>query len=218
MKKKIVLLGILAAGMMFGAQTHALEFDFNGNFTNDNDIELLNFTVGTNSNITIFSSSWNEGGFDPILAIWDASTGTRIAEQDDGNLTGSATSNNVSYNYDVWDSFFEVFLTAGNYIASIGQFDNFAVGNNLSDGFLFDADPNFTASFGCSNGIFCGDLSPPSFTNDNRTSNWRFHILNVAGANITPGPGTVIVPEPSTLAILGLGLAGIGFSRKKKVT
>jgi hypothetical protein len=34
--------------------------------------------------------------------------------------------------------------------------------------------------------------------------------------NVAYGSGTVSVPEPTTLALMGLGLAGIGFARKKK--
>ncbi|WP_218353832.1 PEP-CTERM sorting domain-containing protein [Alteromonas lipotrueiana] len=47
---------------------------------------------------------------------------------------------------------------------------------------------------------------------------------NFDGRSLTPemaftvNIASVHVPEPSTIAILGLGLAGIGFSRKKKVS
>jgi hypothetical protein len=70
-------------------------FDRNS-ITNDNDVLSFNFTVASDSNITIFSSSWDDDGFDPILAIWD-SLGNLINEQDDGNVTGSQVSNAVSY-------------------------------------------------------------------------------------------------------------------------
>lgn len=206
--KVLVLVGLLS--LSSGALAVPMDFDFSGTFTNDNDIVLLDFTVGADSTITIFSSSWKSGdsglGFDPILAIWD-SVGDLVAEQDDGGLTGSTMSNGVSYTHGEWDSFFDVFLTAGDYTASIGQFDNFAAGGTLSDGFIRDGNPNFTFDEGFGpaplfNGVWSGT--------DTRTGDWEFHLLNVDAAS---GP---TIPEPTTLALMTLGMAGIGYSRKRK--
>jgi len=183
-----------------------VDFDFSGNFTNDNDIVLLDFTVATDSTVTIFSSSWDDGGLDPILAIWNSSGGLEH-EQDDGHKIGTTQSNGVDYDHGDWDSFYDIALTAGDYTASIGMYNNFAVSSLLSDGFDHDGEPNFSASlYGCSNGIFCG------VGQDNRTSEWAFHILNVDSAS-NRDEGTV--PEPSTIAILGLGLAGLGMQLRR---
>ncbi|WP_369600392.1 DVUA0089 family protein [Hahella sp. SMD15-11] len=142
MKKGMMTLcaATLAASMQ--ANAVPMDFDFSGTFTKDNDVVLLNFTVNTASSVTIFSSSWDDGGFDPILAIWD-SAGNRIEQQDDGGLTGSTVSNGVSYDYGVWDSYFTIALDAGTYTASIAQYSNFANGTHLSDGFRYDSNPNF---------------------------------------------------------------------------
>ncbi|MCA9262753.1 MAG: DVUA0089 family protein, partial [Planctomycetales bacterium] len=138
-----------------GTAQAALDFDFSGTFTKDNDIALLNFTVGSTSTVTVFSSSWVEGnttgvpvhGFDPILAIWDSS-GNLIEQQDDGGFSGQESSNGTLYDVGTWDSYYQVLLGPGTYTASIAQFDNFAAGSNLSDGFIHDSDPHFTTGWG----------------------------------------------------------------------
>ncbi len=210
-KTSVAISVILVLGT--ASTVKAADFDFFGNFTNDNDIFRFDFTVGADSDITIFSSSWDDGGLDPILAIWD-SAGNLIAEQDDGQLTGSETSNGVSYDYDIWDSYYTEFLTAGSYTATIGQYNNFANGTNLSDGFRYDGagNENFTSAFGCSNGQFCGVFTD----NDNRTSEYAFHILNVDDAVVVdPDPNSI--PEPaSLLGLLTVGSFGTFLKRKRK--
>jgi len=213
---KKLLFVLLAVFLVFGmaGSAGALDFDFSGTFTQDNDIDLLNFTVGMDSTITIFSSSWgNEmggdgfvagAGFDPILAIWDAA-GNLVNEQDDGHNVGSTLSNGVAYSHGTWDSYYDAFLTAGSYTASIGQYANFANGSNLSSGFNYDGNPTFTQAYG-SQTYFNGVWS----SGDARTGNWDFHILNVAQASHNP------VPEPSTILLMGAGLLGmVGYNRKR---
>ena len=113
----------------------------------------------------------------------------------------------------LFDTCFSSTLTAGSYTVAVTQFDNFASGPNLTDGFQRDGEGNFTGSFfeSCSNGSFC-DVSDVAPFN-NRTSVWAYDVLNVTSAELPPEGN---VPTPATLALFGLGLAGLGWSRRRK--
>ena len=211
MNRKLATIALFAAFLVC-SQVLAADFDFSGNFTKDNDVVRLNFSVGSDSTITIFSSSWQypygdpgydtSRGFDPILAIW-TSAGDLVAQQDDGHVIGSTLSNSVPYYHGNWDSYFDVALTAGDYIATIGEYDNFAVDSLLADGFRYDAVPDFTFTNGYGAQPDFNGVGPEGL--DARTSNWQFHILNVNSAQQDNGS----VPEPTTLLIWsGLGAMG----------
>ena len=192
---------------------YATDYSFTGNFTYDNDVQLFNFSVGTTSTVTLRTWSYAGGvnaagqtiardGFDPILAVFD-STGAYINQNDDGgSLVAADSVTNAHY-----DTYLSVgTLAAGNYEVAIMQYNNFADGPNLSNGFAHSAaDTNFTAALtGNTSGYFW------DVTDHERDGHWAFDIDGVNEATQNNN-----VPEPTTMLLLGLGLMGVAGIRRK---
>lgn len=202
--KKLLSIAALA---LCASTAQAANFSFQGDFTYDNDVQSFSFVVGAASNVTLRSWSYAggvnaagqtiaRGGFDPILALFNSS-GVKIDEQDDANcsLVARDAVTNACY-----DAHYTRALAAGTYTVTVMQFNNFAVGPNLSNGFRFD---------GVANREFRNGFVDA--TRNKRTNLWAFDILNVSAAEI---PGEV--PEPASLALVGLGLAGFAAARRRK--
>ncbi len=207
----------LVLGTVFSLSTWAANFSFTGTFTQDDNVQLINFNVGAPSNVTL--RSWGyaggvnaagatiaRGGFDTILALFD-STGAFINQNDDGGANVGADSVTGAR----FDTFLTAALGAGSYTVAVMQYDNFAIGPNLSNGFVRQGQGNFTPSLAgaaCTVSQFC-DVTG-SAPGNIRTGNWAFDVLNVEAAAETPR-----VPEPSSIALFLTGAAAIFFRRKR---
>lgn len=134
-------IGIAATmmGIAIGAApANAANFSFTGTFgTNPNSAPSYLFTADGTSTVTIRSFSYSggtnaagtviaAGGFDPILTLFNGTTGAFITEQED---IGPSLDFRLSQ-----------ILPAGNYRAVITAFSNFAVQPNYSDGFAGGGD------------------------------------------------------------------------------
>lgn len=214
------ILLLLFMTLICASSAKADNFSFIGNFTRDDNIQFFNFSVGAPSNVTLRSFSYAggvnsagqviaRGGFDPILALFNRTTGALIAQQDDAGSGVPADSITGRF----FDVNFMQMLSPGEYTVSVMQFDNFAVGPNLSSGFTRQGTGNFTTMFGtCPSSQFV-DVSGVA-AGRCRNGNWAFDILNVNAAEQVP-PITG-VPEPATMTLLGTGLAGFVWRRRRR--
>ena len=92
------------------------------------------------------------------------------------------------------------------------EYDNFANGPNLSNGFVRTGQGNFTASNSFSAGCggtnaFCDVSGSAQYRF--RDSHWAFDILDVNSAAVDQ------VPEPATLALTFAGLALAVVARRR---
>jgi hypothetical protein len=213
---------LLAASLFAAAPAAATDFSFTGNFTRDDDVQLFNFTVGAPSTVTLRTWSYAggtnaagdviaRGGFDPILALFDG-TGALVGQNDDGGCGNVAQ----DISGQCWDTFFSSALDAGSYTVAVMQYNNFANGPNLANGFSRQGQGNFTPAFsqcGANQSAF-EDVSGSAACG--RDSHWAFDILNVGDAVVVGNA----VPEPSTWAMMLLGFGAMGFSvrRAKRLT
>jgi hypothetical protein len=188
-------LSVFAANIANATPT---DYSFTGNLANDDQVQFFNFSVAAPSTVTLRTWSYAggtnangqaiaAGGFDPILALFD-DTGLRINQNDDGGFLVAADPVTGMH----YDTYLSSVLGTGNYTVSVSQFSNFA-GATLSSPFPGSGTSGFV-----------------DVTGATRTSAWAFDILGVEAATQTA------VPEPSVLALLGLGLFGVAAARRRK--
>lgn len=209
-----VALGLAA---LTAIPAQAANFGFNGNFTNDNDVQLFRATVGSGVG-QVVTSSWAAGGFDPILTQFDNSGTYSFNENNDIDT--------ASGNFDS-----QLFLQPGTYLITLSQSDNYfnisdvnhlflnlpgtlvnGQGSLVNPGFDKDAKPTFTQgdpddpiqnAICGSSGPFCGN-----------TSAWAVSFQGFDSA--TPlAPSAVPLPAPVGLFIAALGSLGFVARRRK---
>ncbi|MBL8397071.1 MAG: PEP-CTERM sorting domain-containing protein [Candidatus Accumulibacter sp.] len=197
MHKRTLLTAALMTALSAGA--NAATFHFTGNIANNTDVVRTTFTLDADAtNVRIWTDSFQSGtNFDPITALWNASTGSLIAQNDDNP--------GIQPGQTYYDSGIVLSsLAAGTYWFTIAAYANFAPGPNYSDGFGYDGQSPIAIAAWCQ----------PASNNclNQKGTEWSLWLDGVSSAT---DPNQT-VPEPTALALVGLGLAGLASLRHRK--
>ncbi len=191
--KTAVLLSILLTSSLRG------EMIVSGFFNTDDQVRLFRADVTTAGTFVARSLGYGgdtaravlSGGFDTVLSLFDASGGLLLSLNNDTTCPPSTPDLGKC-----WDAELSIPLLPGNYIVALTQYDNFANGPFLADGFFRAGQGNFTPLISGFPGTSFVDAA-----GNLRTGNWS---ILFEGANITS-----VVPEPSAFYLVGLAAAGL---------
>jgi len=203
--KAIALLLALAAAV---APAGAANISFTGQFAYDNEVKLFQFTVDALTTVGIRTWSYAggvnaagqtiaRGGFDPILQLFDAA-GQLIGDQDDGGCAGASRVAADAVTRQCWDINYSVKLGPGTYTASLQQWNNYVVDEDLNQGFYYQDEQyrNFRNGF-------------VDEMDNRRNGTWALDLLNVS----LPPPAQL--PEPASPWLVGAALVGMGALRRR---
>jgi PEP-CTERM motif len=194
---------VLLAG---SARLPASIMTFSGNFTADDDVVLIPFTIATGGSVLIQTTSFAASvGFEPVLTLYDSAGNLFLQDATGGTVPGGCGVRSIdAVSGFCLDAEIQNFLNAGDYNLALTEYDNIPGGPTLADGFPQTGNGNFTGP------EFLG--SPGSFIlfdGEQRTSDWA---LSITTGDTTVPPS---VPEPSTFWLIGTGLLAALFTTRR---
>lgn len=180
---------------------HATVLSHTGTFQQDDQRVIFSFTNPGSGPISLRTWSFGggtnaagdsvaSGGFAPVVSLFDSTDMLIGLAQAGAAACGGNSDPATGF---CWDVLLDMTLPAGDYLAVLTQDDNLPFGPFLSDGFLHDGEGNFTGGF-------------MLITGDPRDGHWALDISL---------PGSSPIPEPGTLALLGVGLLALARLRRR---
>lgn len=185
---------------MLDADDDLRRFDFSLEAMTEVTIRTFSYAGGIQGDGTIVAA----GGFDPSLALFQFDSGGLIAEQDDARNSDVPRDPTTGLRA---DAKLMLELIPGDYFVILSQSLNFPLGPRDFDGFTQEGTGNFTASFGCVDGAFCG------LTGEQRSGAFAFDISGPDRAVSTP---MAPIPLPATALLLAAALALLGASSSRR--
>jgi hypothetical protein len=167
---------------------------FSGVFGTDTDVALILFSLTDASRIDVSTTSFADGGFDPLLSLFsfsdptNLSSGILLADNDDSDPDNGVFDARLRSSSDVDVSRFDI-LAAGLYGITVTEALNYSTGFTFGEGFSFDGNAPFVCEAACG---FGGTLT----------------ITPVE----QPAPG----PEPGTLALMASGVGWLAARRRTR--
>jgi hypothetical protein len=123
--KKTILALAMASALAVVPEASAVIINASGNLASANEVDIVMFDVTQSSLVTIETTSYTAGSFDPILSLWDKVTGVILDVDDD-------------ISPDNFDARISMILPAGWYSTGVSSYENVpvgGVGGNISDGY-----------------------------------------------------------------------------------